>query len=1171
MSLAIQPIDFLHPENVCGRTLLSLVARGSAVIAELLRLSDHVPPIFDSAHKFAPLLIDCRFLKSPELYESAIDSSTELSELDEELRDTHSIIFARFYQLFESIFKYSADLLIFLEELHEGVFVQHTIESTLEDREGSQLMCEAFYQFGVMLLMMDKRIDGTIREKLIMTHLRLSGAGTLPNLDDVVRLCRSTGLIVNKHRPAAYPDDLFNRIKFPIEVILLCISRLRADDVYNNTSAFPSPHHRSLAYSQQANVIFVMLFYVPDVLHRREQIMREIIDKHFPDNYIALTYLGSVWDLSDAWQPYKAASLALKNTLNKANLEPEITKHAKAVTALNIELKSLLVEGALTAEFVLSHPRKLMELVRNCNNTLRFFLLHRETIIAPLRAFIEKAAPANDLLELLLNTAQFEFLFRRELKHLLDSKEATWKENQNEIHSRLTDLSAYFSGSAHLTRVAKNASLQEWFASLASEISALEYTNSILVGRKMSTLISALEEVQNFHQINESIQVKSFLHECRESLKKMVKIVNINAKLMGDLDIISDMAYAWELINGYTDLLHERIKQNPKNCLLMRSLFLKLSSLLNFPLNRITQCESPDDVSVADFYSSKLIAYVRSILEIVPITVFVLLDDIISLQVKEMRMLPSKMERKHMVEFAQLSQRFELARLTHEISVFTQGILQMKSTIMGILAMDPKLLLESGIRQELVKKNTFALHEILFFPRSGNLPDFEARLAELGDKLEGFKLSFEYIQDYIHLYGLKIWQEELSRIINYHVEMEANLFIKKKVLDHQSKYQSDEIPIPQLAVHRTQTPSLALYPEPVNFMGRLCRELLVLTSPQTTIYVDGAQGWQDCAQAAQERIGIKTFSLLHRGLGIHGLLGLDRLFSFMIVKHLHDFIKLSRKIISPNVDNYLLKFAHELHPLTQFPTQAAALYDNALAKMNKILPLFLQFILSIGQIQLIRKQIAHELNFTAKLESKILNDHVENFNHLLIEALQQHYSAPDTTPQFPGRDTHLLSEISSLIEACGIMNPMTKIYVTTKPIEHLPLIMFLFVLHHMQSLVYSKKRNTLINVAHASAPNPAAKSKAKSAVPAAAVFDGAPLIVGVVTVLQQFHSDHTHTFLSYIGQRIRGAVSDSGAQAPSVIKLLHFCEEFCRFSHTSRKAIEATVPQYVIDRFHAAE
>ena len=38
--------DFLAENNLCGQTLLRLVSRGNANVAELLRLSDYVPNVF---------------------------------------------------------------------------------------------------------------------------------------------------------------------------------------------------------------------------------------------------------------------------------------------------------------------------------------------------------------------------------------------------------------------------------------------------------------------------------------------------------------------------------------------------------------------------------------------------------------------------------------------------------------------------------------------------------------------------------------------------------------------------------------------------------------------------------------------------------------------------------------------------------------------------------------------------------------------------------------------------------------------------------------------------------------------------------------------------------------------------------------------------------------------
>ena len=67
---------------------------------------------------------------------------------------------------------------------------------------------------------------------------------------------------------------------------------------------------------------------------------------------------------------------------------------------------------------------------------------------------------------------------------------------------------------------------------------------------------------------------------------------------------------------------------------------------------------------------------------------------------------------------------------------------------------------------------------IIFFIQTSELMP---RLQQLGSRMDGFRRSFEYIQDYVDIYGLKIWQEELSRIVNYNVEQECNSFLRTKV------------------------------------------------------------------------------------------------------------------------------------------------------------------------------------------------------------------------------------------------------------------------------------------------------------------------------------------------------------------------------------------------------
>lgn len=146
----------------------------------------------------------------------------------------------------------------------------------------------------------------------------------------------------------------------------------------------------------------------------------------------------------------------------------------------------------------------------------------------------------------------------------------------------------------------------------------------------------------------------------------------------------------------------------------------------------------------------------------------------------------------------------------------------MKSTLVGVVCLDPKQLLEDGIRKELVQHISKALHTELIFSSKPKPEELDQKIKLLVHIMDGYKRSFEYIQDYINLNGLKIWQEEFTRIINYNVEQECNGFLRNKVQPWQSVYQSRFISIP-------------LYPptdNSVNFVGRLAREVIRLTDPK---------------------------------------------------------------------------------------------------------------------------------------------------------------------------------------------------------------------------------------------------------------------------------------------------------------------------------------------------
>lgn len=85
------PVELLAHSNPCGEFILHLVARGNAIIAELLRLSENIPNCFISAHgsqksgkilpklmpsKYSELISDFAYFQATDAFESKIQANT---------------------------------------------------------------------------------------------------------------------------------------------------------------------------------------------------------------------------------------------------------------------------------------------------------------------------------------------------------------------------------------------------------------------------------------------------------------------------------------------------------------------------------------------------------------------------------------------------------------------------------------------------------------------------------------------------------------------------------------------------------------------------------------------------------------------------------------------------------------------------------------------------------------------------------------------------------------------------------------------------------------------------------------------------------------------------------------------------------------------------------------
>ncbi len=225
---------------------------------------------------------------------------------------------------------------------------------------------------------------------------------------------------------------------------------------------------------------------------------------------------------------------------------------------------------------------------------------------------------------------------------------------------------------------------------MSEGIGGLSYSNSTYATRKIQAFIKALEDIEEYQQVSSKIQVKTYLHDTRNDLDHMIKLVSIKKSTLTHIEIISDITWSWIALKDYTRLMQKEIRKSPGIALLLKNTFMKLSSILNIPMVRLLMAESPDIDSVSKFYSNELIRIVKDVLQIIPELVFENLDSIITVFLTRMKNEPHKFDKAELQRYLQVEERLEVAKLTNEISVFAESILNMESYLIGVIEVNPK-------------------------------------------------------------------------------------------------------------------------------------------------------------------------------------------------------------------------------------------------------------------------------------------------------------------------------------------------------------------------------------------------------------------------------------------------------------------------------------------------
>ncbi|CAH0694098.1 unnamed protein product [Spodoptera exigua] len=1090
---------FMSEDNLCAQNLLKLVSHGNAIVAEILRLKDHKPSAYmldnkEMQQKYQDVILDFSYFKVSDAQEKKINANPKLQDLDDELKEKYLEIINRFYLLFENIYQYIVDLNSFVEQLHDNTFIQQNIETVLKDVEGKQLLCESLYLYGAMLLLCDLYIPGPMRERLLVAFYRYSTSQSQSNIDDVCKLLRDTGYDQqNGRRPADYPVEYFSRVFIRPEFVEKVVGKLRSEDIYNQLAVYTIPEHQASALGTQASMLVICLFFTPYYLHTDTSKMREIVDKFFPTNWVIPVYMGVTMNIIDYWENFKAAKSALSNTCNSKIIKEVFAKRGGSVPMLTTKTHQLLKEGTLTDDFVLDNISKILNLLLNSNLVLRWLLLHNTDVTfydnnkksKQLKDLVLKESNYDPLkiLELLISTAELELKVREILNRLLENRDSTWNMNKNLAIEALNSLSELFSGAKPVAKIQENEQLKLWFDSIAKQVSSLGEPSSSKSIKKVTQLLQALDEVEEFHGIKSTSTIVQYLCDSKDALKNLLRAASLKEDSLVTLETVADVSYAWCTIDLYTKHMQDSIKENPAVTSRLRALFLKLASAMEIPLLRINQAHSDDLVSVSQYFSNELIKYIQKVLQIIPEMVFNIVEKIIDLQTWAIKEVPTRLEKERLRDYAQLEDRMEVAKLTHSASTFTTGILDMRSTLVGVIRVDPAELLEEGLLKELDRHIGKKFVEFLepqgkkYQPTASNLM---LRLQKLAESMDGYRRSLEYIQDYINIHGLRIWQKQITAIITESVSKEISF--RKGV---------------------------TLYSPSAGFMGSLARQIPQLVDARICSYVNICAAWYD-VKTQNEIINNKTFGKLNEAIGVVGLHGLDTLYGFMVKNQMHNV----QDIFRNSQDKFLMgSMTNNMKDLEQF-----------IAKGYKTFQQLSDALVLIGTLQIIRRHIAYQLNTSCKFDSAQLEASLRTMNESLINELKisTHSESQSKVSSL------LLQNLEEYLVRCGIYEPYDKIYVK-----------------HAQEFINADMGRILVALLISQLPRMQICYTTGDLITRRTGdnIDGYPLLVGIYSLLRQSKSENIDIFIESLCNYVKTKQTESSNDAAAIVRILQMFSE----------------------------
>ena len=107
------------------------------------------------------------------------------------------------------------------------------------------------------------------------------------------------------------------------------------------------------------------------------------------------------------------------------------------------------------------------------------------------------------LARLLLKLSKFEHLLKELVTQIVKKKSKMWQKDKEQIVYDMTEVSEFFAGNRDWGGEYEDQYLSEWCGQIVEAVEEFEYKNTTKVGRKITKMVEALEDLQLQHNIVE--------------------------------------------------------------------------------------------------------------------------------------------------------------------------------------------------------------------------------------------------------------------------------------------------------------------------------------------------------------------------------------------------------------------------------------------------------------------------------------------------------------------------------------------------------------------------------------------------------------------------------------------------------------------------------------------